>query len=103
MIFVDPLKRCRPVDESGGRWRWHNYCHLFSDAGLEELHAFARDTLKLKPAYFQDLPGFPCYHLTAFKRSLALHNGAQALPTHEMACKAGLIYGGKNFNEAEAK
>ena len=111
MIFVDPLKRCRPVDEAGGRWRWQHYCHLFSDTSIEELHEFAAARLKLKRAYFQDLPGFPSYHLTPQKRALALGNGAQALPTHEMAYKAGLLYGrqlaGKEFkpfsiDEAEA-
>lgn len=90
MTYVDDLKQCRPVDESGGRWRWRNYCHLFSDS-LDDLHAHAA-ALGLKRAYFQDLPGFPHYDLTKTKRALAIKNGAQKITTREMVTLAQMRF-----------
>lgn len=82
MIYVDPLQRCKPVDESGGRWRWSHYCHLSADT-IPELHQFA-ERLGLKPAYFQNLPGLPHYDLTKTKRRLAIKLGAVEISAGEI-------------------
>lgn len=92
MIFVDTLKRTPPRDESGGRWRWNNYCHLFAES-LDELHKFAAEKCGLKRDYFQDLPGFPHYDLTATKRRLAVRAGAVEICPRDMVERADAIYG----------
>lgn len=53
----------------------HRWCHMWSD-DLEALHNLARK-IGLRPAWFQDKPGFPHYDLIPTKRSLALLYGAQ--------------------------
>ncbi len=92
MIFVDTLKRTIPRDESGGRWRWNNYCHLFADT-LDELHEFAQASCKLKREYFQNVPGFPHYDLTLTKRRVAVRAGASEITPREMVERADTIYG----------
>jgi hypothetical protein len=90
MIYVDDLKRCPPVDETGGRWRFKNYCRLWcSDTGT--LHLFAGNLLNLKPEYFQNTPRFPHYDLTAAKRRLAIKHGAKPVTSAELVKLAGLV------------
>jgi hypothetical protein len=87
MIYVDDLKKCRPVDETGGRWRFQHYCHLFADSH-KELHDFAIIKLGLKLEYFQNLKHFPHYDLTKTKRRLAVANGAVEISTRDMVDRA---------------
>jgi len=101
VIYVDELKKCQPRDErDGGRWRWKNYCHLFSDADDHhvELHVFAIK-LKLKRDYFQDLKGFPHYDLTATKRRLAVKLGAVPISSREMAQRVNAALAAKGMQK----
>jgi hypothetical protein len=84
MIYVDELKKCRPVDEGGGRWRWNNSCHLFTDNIADDLHGFAQK-IGLKREYFQAVPGFPHFDLTKTMRSRAVREGATQVTSRQMA------------------
>jgi len=66
MIFVDSLFI------TVGKRRW---CHMVSDASLEELHAFAKK-LGLKREWFQDKK-VPHYDITENKRRQAISMGAR--------------------------
>jgi hypothetical protein len=90
MIFIDPLQRTLPCQETG--WGYKNYCHLFAES-VDELHRFAVDTLGLKREYFQDLKGFPHYDLTKTKRGLALRNGAVEISSRDLVERADAIFG----------
>jgi len=92
MIYVDPLRPCPPVDPTGGRWRFKNYCHIWS-ADLSELHRFAQEKLSLKLEYFQDLPGFPHYDLTKTMRLRAVRAGALEIGAREMVERADALHG----------
>lgn len=72
MIYVDDL-----VDyDEKGLW-----CHMISDASLDELHAFAR-RIGLKRAWFQPR-SLPHYDLRHSKRGQAIAAGATAVGRHE--------------------
>jgi len=74
-VYVDALK-----DYPGGRGQW---CHMATDGGLEELHAFAA-LIGLKREWFQDHPRVPHYDLRRSKRSCALKHGAIAIETLDL-------------------
>jgi len=78
MTFVDD---CRPAMRSAispaARRFGNKWCHLVADS-LEELHAMAR-AIGLRPADFQDKPGFPHYDLVPTKRALAIAKGADVV------------------------
>lgn len=93
--YVDEIKRCMPLDETGGRWRWNNYCHLMADT-VDELHAAAL-AVGLKRDYFQNLPGFPHYDLTVTKRRVAVRLGAVQITCRDMVQRAADTYGLKNI------
>lgn len=69
-IYVDALVR------NGWKLRGHTVmnCHLFSDVGVDELHAFA-ERIGMRRAWFQD-QRIPHYDLTAARRRLAIACGA---------------------------
>ncbi len=69
-IYVDPLMG------HGWKLRGHTVhnCHLFSDAGVDELHAFA-ERIGMKRERFQD-KRIPHYDLTSTLRRLAVSCGA---------------------------
>ncbi|MGE0494632.1 MAG: DUF4031 domain-containing protein [Vulcanimicrobiota bacterium] len=79
MIGVDDLFEAR------GRWWCHLLCDDFSAAGLEELHAFARQ-LGAPPRAFHDPPGQPRphYDLTPPLREAALSRGAKPLSRRQV-------------------
>ena len=81
MIYVDNIRKTKPVNFTGGRWRWKHYCHLFGD-DIGELHVFAAG-IGLKPNYFRDFKEFPHYDLTKNMRLLALRAGAREIPLSE--------------------
>ena len=69
-IYVDPLM--------GHGWQLHGHtvhnCHLFSDADVNELHAFA-ERMGMKRERFQD-KRIPHYDLIPTRRRLAVACGA---------------------------
>lgn len=69
-IYVDPLM------SHGWKLRGHavQNCHLFSDAGDDELHAFA-ERIGMKRAWFQ-AKSVPHYDLTPSRRKCAVACGA---------------------------
>ena len=75
-MLVDELRRYE-----NGRW-----CHLVSDASLEELHAFAR-LLGLRRSGFQD-KHIPHYDLRPSKRKEALALGALPVRSRELVKRA---------------
>ena len=80
MICVDGLTTYPENPHGHGRW-----AHLFDDGGdVAALHAFAR-TIGLKPAWFQNRPGFPHYDVTAGKHAAALKAGARLVTWREVA------------------
>lgn len=82
MILIDYLVEY-PHEPYGHRY----WCHMMTDdltaAGLEELHAMARN-IGLRRERFQDKPGLPHYDLTATQRQLALRYGAQEVPSRQL-------------------
>jgi len=82
MVYVDQLQECPPQDPANKKWKYSHYCHLWADT-IEELHQFA-GSIKLKKAWFQDLPGFPHYDLTLRMRGAALANGALSAGRREL-------------------
>lgn len=74
MILVDSL-----IDYVGhGKW-----CHMTSDTGLDELHAFAR-RIGLKRDWFQGKVGHPHYDLTPKMRKAAINAGARPVSSKEL-------------------
>lgn len=63
------------VDQPRWKYRGLNFCHLFSDSSLHELHVFA-DQLGLKREWFQDKQK-PHYDITESVRARAIALGAQ--------------------------
>lgn len=82
MTYVDPLQPCPRIDAATPKWKYVEYCHLWADS-IEELEAMAR-TIKLKPAWFRDVPGFPHYGITLRKRGAALAAGAHSVSRHDL-------------------
>ena len=70
-VYVDSIRRVKP----NGRWRSDHACHLFADS-LEELMSFA-GRLGLGPGWIHQVPGFPHYDLTIYKRRDAIKLGAK--------------------------
>lgn len=66
-IYVDP-----PVF----KWRARNWCHMYTDGPIGELHRFAM-RLGLKRSWFQADARLPHYDITAAKRRQAVKLGAQ--------------------------
>lgn len=80
-IYVDNLRDYHSIMGRGVPGLW---CHMITDDGLEELHAFAA-ALGLSPRRFQDHPRHPHYDLLPTSRALALALGALPVTTREMA------------------
>ena len=59
-------------------------CHLTTDAGLDELHAFA-ERIGMRREWFQDHPIAPHYDLTVRRRAHALRLGAIEVSGREQA------------------
>jgi len=76
-VYVDPLM--------GHGWKLHGYtvqnCHLFTDADLDELHAFA-ERMGMKREWFHDRR-IPHYDLTPSCRRLAVSCGAVEVDLRE--------------------
>lgn len=80
MILVDPIKEYPPERTRGlpsNRW-----CHMASDAGPEELHAFAA-RIGLRRSWAQSPPAY--YDLTPQRRARAISLGAVEVTTRELA------------------
>lgn len=71
------------VDEAIYPYRGQLWCHLYSDAGTNELHLFAA-TIGLSRSWFQDKPEFPHYDLSPKFRAIATRNGAREITSKEM-------------------
>lgn len=80
-VYVDELRDYRYIMGRGMPGLW---CHMVSDGGLEELHAFAF-TLGLSPRRFQNHARHPHYDLMPSSRALAVALGAVQVSTREMA------------------
>jgi hypothetical protein len=74
MILVDELKTY--PSQMTENLPSNTWCHLWSDAGEDELHDFAQK-IGLKRSWFQDKKQFPHYDLVATKRILAIRCGAK--------------------------
>lgn len=59
-----------------------NWCHMWTDGDIEELHKFARK-IGMRKTWFQAKKRFPHYDLVYSKRSLALQNGAVYMPLRD--------------------
>lgn len=83
------------VDEAIWPFRGGLYCHMMSDtpgeAGLKELHAFARQ-IGLKRSWFQNKPRHPHYDLSSRKRSQAIAAGAQAVTPLELIERTRMLF-----------
>ena len=77
MIYVDAIQHYPQC-----QLRYKDWCHMATDASLEELHALAA-RLGLRRAWFQNKPTHPQYDLTPTKRAQTIRLGAQAVSTHE--------------------
>lgn len=73
-----------PFDYRGDGVRW---CHMVSDASLEELHEFAAK-LGLKRAWFQPCPPHPAPH---YDLKGGMIDKAKRLGTEQVTRKEGLI------------
>ena len=67
------------VDPAIWPWRGMLFCHLVSDAHLEELHAFAR-WIGAPPRAF----GGDHYDITGHMRTIALEEGALEVSSREL-------------------
>lgn len=70
---------------------WYPYknrewCHMVSDASLDELHEFA-SMLGMKRSWFQPHPLHPHYDLTKSKRELAVKLGAIEVNAKELSMR----------------
>ncbi len=79
MILVDPLT---PHVTAGRKTRW---CHMVSDVGEDELHAFARK-LGLQRSWFQRRPAASAAHydLMPSRRAHAVMLGAVEVTSREL-------------------
>lgn len=66
-IYVDNPRKYR---KRGKQW-----CHLFTDGSLEELHKFAKDVMHLKRQWF-DGKRWAHYDITPDQQMVALKRGA---------------------------
>lgn len=88
MIYIDALFGAKPFGYRDGKTartgsrNGHQWCHLWTDGGVEELHAFAAK-IGLKRSWFQDRPRFPHYDLVPSKRALAIALGAKEINLRE--------------------
>src|SRR5262249_49782175 len=84
-ILVDEL-----IDWPGkGLW-----CHMVSDLGIDELHAFAAQ-IGLRRSWFQHkVPRHPHYDLRPATRVMAIAAGAREVTSEEMIRVLGRVYGG---------
>ena len=80
------------VDEPIYPFRGQDYCHMFTDGDISELHAMA-DAIGLKRAWFQNKPRFPHYDVAPSKRRMAVGFGAREITSREMVLKSWEKYG----------
>lgn len=80
-IYVDELRDYRMLRGVGPPGLW---CHMVTDGGLEDLHAFAA-RLGIPRRAFQDHPRHPHYDLPPSYRAAALYLGATEVRTAELA------------------
>lgn len=93
MILVDPLRRY-----PSGYW-----CHMVTDAGPDELHAFA-ERLGLRRSWFRNHRRLPHYDLRPSKRDRALALGAQEVSASELFARGRrAIEGAERYRSAPAK
>jgi hypothetical protein len=78
MIYVDDLKSYDPKDSHTRRWG-RQWCHMWTDGDVEELHIFA-EKLGLKRGYFQNKRTLQHYDIIPTKRKAALKMGAVYMP-----------------------
>jgi Protein of unknown function (DUF4031) len=78
MIYVDAIQHYPQC-----QLRYKDWCHMATDASLEELHQMAA-RLGLRRTWFQNKPTHPHYDLTPGKRAQAIRLGAQAVSTPEL-------------------
>lgn len=71
-IFIDELEKYpREMISLQARKFGRQWCHLWTDGDIEELHKFAQK-IGLKRSWFQDKKNFPHYDLVASKRFYAI-------------------------------
>lgn len=87
--YVDHLKRTPDTDPTGGRWRFKAYCRLWAP-DLADLHHLAQ-RIGVKREYFQSVPNFPQYHLTATMRRRAITAGAIPVSDPALCRLAGVL------------
>ena len=80
-IYVDELRDYRALMRRGLPGLW---CHMVTDASLDELHQFAA-ALGISPRRFQNHPRHPHYDLMPSSRALAVALGAVEVSTREIA------------------
>ena len=78
MIYVDAIQHYPQC-----RLPYKDWCHMATDASLEELHHKAA-RLGLRRAWFQNKLTHPHYDLTPGKRAQAIRPGARAVSTPEL-------------------
>ena len=84
-IYVDQLMKTpsqNPQAFQVGTRHDHQWCHMWTDGNLEELHVFA-EHLGLKRSWFQNHKILPHYDIVPTKRTLALKRGAVELSAKE--------------------
>jgi len=84
MIYVDQLQW---YGQDKGNW-----CHMVTDASLDELHRFAKH-IGMKRSWFQDDSQYPHYDLTPNMRMKALRFGAKSVTSRELLkiCKTSQL------------
>lgn len=78
-VMVDDAFIPARVGRHSSRW-----CHLMSDASVEELHEFAQ-RIGCRRSWFQDHPNLAHYDLTEAMRRKAIAAGAREVSSKEMA------------------
>ena len=73
-IYIDDIKNYSIIKSKAKRFGV-NWCHLWTDNNVEELHKFAKN-IGLKKEWFQNKINFPHYDLIPSKRKLAIKHGA---------------------------
>ena len=85
-VLVDELR-----DYPHVRWRVKRWCHMVSDTGFDELHAFAA-ALGIPRERFQG----DHYDLPPWLREQAIERGAKAVTIHELSQRMAGPRGGRN-------
>jgi hypothetical protein len=85
-VLVDELREYPHV-----RWRVKHWCHMVSDTGFDELHAFAAALCIPRERFQRDH-----YDLPPSLRERAIERGAQAVTIHELSQRMAGPRGDRN-------